>query len=92
MLALGHRCLHLVLVLAMVPGYPASDRVGTGTVTAVRVMNRQGTRNAVLAGLLPGPDIKLRCFAGLYPDHGSIFTVRATFAAIKYLSSVRITR
>jgi hypothetical protein len=71
------------LVLATVPGYPASVRVGTGSATLVRVRNRQGTRTAHSWRSLPGQDTNTECLAGLNPDRGYIFTVPATFAPIR---------
>jgi len=44
----------------------------------------------VLAGLLPGPDINPRLFGRVVPGPRFHFTVPATFAPIKYLSSDHI--
>jgi hypothetical protein len=72
---LAPRCtlaLVMCLVLAMVPGYPASDWVGTEPKAPVRVRNRQATRPGDSWQANPGPlPVNLRDLPGCTKPSGS---------------------
>jgi len=76
-----------MVVLAMVPDYPDSVRVGTGTDTPVLIRNRQGCRRTVSWRVCYPDRTQNRWFlAGLEPARGSNYTVPTALAPIRYLS------
>jgi hypothetical protein len=72
----------------MVPGYPASVRVGTGTQTTVQVRNPQGSSPAESwQGCYPDRTLKRGFLAVLEPDPSSKYSIPPALAPIKYFCS-----